>query len=351
MRKIHLSKAKITAFALAIWVGGSSIAPTRASTVYAFAQQKVYNMLIQSGTPTNLTGNPFTITTSTSATLAGSGGTSSNIPTMDAAQSFLGNIAPPAENYSGTAPYGIPNDSVLLQYSSTPNGVQNGVAAGVPANGLSNSDIYVRSDVLTRIPPQLSGPVDPNWLFTAGYTGGAPDPPNSNLSVDSAAEGIGNLPPGSAGNASSNWTVTGSFVLSANDTVSLSFNLIDRLVSFANLNYQIAESYTLFRLDIKDFVTQESVFTTMPSYSRQLIAPLLASATRNDNTPSLTNTINGVTFMTPGVIAAGTYMFSITGGTNVNVTVVPEPAGYVMTLLGLSTMCGLRARRSLLKGT
>ncbi len=347
MQRTPPTTAKAAAFALAALVGGLSIAPTRASTVYAFAQQKVYNMQIQSGTPSNLAGNPFTVSTNTSASLGGYGGTSSNTPTMDAAQSFLGNIAAPAENLSGTAPYGVPNDTVLIQYTPTATGLQNSVQTGVPGGGLSNSDIYVRSDVLTRIPPQSTGPVDANWLFTPGYTGGAPDPANANVSIDSVAEGIGNLPPGSIGTASSGWTVSGSFVLSANDSVSLSFNLIDRLVSYSNMNFQVAEASSLFRLDIKNLVTQESVFASMPTYSRQLVSPLIGSATRNDNTAGLTNTINNIVFMTPSAIPAGIYTFSITGTTNINVTVVPEPAGYAMTAIGIVTVGGLRARRKL----
>jgi hypothetical protein len=349
MQRTPPSTVKFAAFALAAWVGGLSIAPTRANTVYAFAQQKVYNMQFQAGTPSNLTGNPFTVTTNTSASLAGFGGTSSNTPTMDAAQSFLGNVAAPAENLSGTAPYGVPNDTVLIQYTPTATGPQNGLQTGVPGGGLSNSDIYVRSDVLTRIPPQQTGPVDANWLFTPGYTGGAPDPANANVAIDSVAEGIGNLPPGSIGTASSNWTVSGSFVLSGNDTVSLSFNLIDRLVSYSDINFQVAEASSQFRLDIKDLFTQTSVFASMPTYQRQLVSPLIGSATRNDNTLGLTNTINGIVFMTPSAIPAGTYTFSITGTTNINVTVVPEPAGYVMTALGIVTAAGLRARRKLRK--
>jgi hypothetical protein len=345
MKQIVPKARKIAMLALTAVGGGFSSVPAEAGTVYAFSQQKVYNMLIQSSSSENLTGNPFTVSTNTSATLAGFGGASSNTPTMDATQSFLGNVAPPAENYSGTAPYGVPNDTVLAQFSPTATGPQNAVQSGIPAGGLSTTDLYVRSDVLTRIPPQTTGPVDARWLFEPGYTGGAPDAPNANVAIDSVAEGIGNIPPGSIGNASSAWTMSGSFVLSASDTVSLSFNLIDRLVSFSDMNFQVAEASSLFSLDIKNLTTQESVFTTTPTYSRQLVSPLAGSATRNDNTSGLTSTINGISFVTPSAIPAGVYTFSITGTTNINVTVVPEPAGYVMTALGFVAFGGLRARR------
>ena len=321
------------------------IAPrTEASSVYAFAQQKVYNMAMTSVTGQGLTGNSLTIRTSTASTLSGFPGVSNNLPAMDALQSFSGNPAyNPGENFSGAAPYGVGNTTVLAQSVATPAGLQNAtdptIPAGVPSTG---ADLFTRSDVLTRVPPPTNLALNPAWLFTPGFTGGGPD---ANVSLDSAAEGLGNLPPGAIGSATSTWTASGSFAMSQADAVQLSFNLIDRLVAFADLAGQVADASLGFSLDIKD-ANNQSVFTTAPSYSRNLSSPVVAQGTRNDNKLGITNEINGITFVSP-TLAAGEYTFSITGTTTINVSVVPEPSSYVMMGLGVVAMGGLRFRRKL----
>lgn len=321
-----------------------------ASTVYAFAGQKVYDMTLTGSIPANVSGNPFSIRTSTAATLNGYPGTSSQLPVLDAAQSFLGNAVVPAENLSANAPFqGAPNppvQQVLSQYNVTPNGVQNGTTPATPTSGdFSTSTIFTRSDVLTRIPPP-AGPGDnisPGYLFDQSNAAG-------NVSIDSAAEGLGNLPPGAIGTAVSNWTITGSFSISNPDVIRLNFNLIDRLVSYASASGYQASSTANFSLDIVDSVTQQSVFgTTIPSSTRSLSSPLAGQATRNDNTSSITSSFAGITFQTPSQLDPGTYIFTVTGSTSINISVVPEPSSYIVMGLGVVTMGGLRIRRKLLR--
>ena len=335
---------KVAALAVAAVVTGAIAPRTEASSVYAFAQQKVYNMAMTSVSGQGLTGNSLTIRTSTASTLSGFPGVSNNLPAMDALQSFSGNpVYNPGENFSGAAPYGVGNTTVLAQSVATPAGLQNATDPTIPAGVPSTpADLFTRSDVLTRVPPPTNLALNPAWLFTPGFTGGGPD---ANVSLDSAAEGLGNLPPGAIGSATSTWTASGSFVLSQRDAVQLSFNLIDRLVAFADLAGQVADASLGFSLDIKD-ANNQSVFTTAPSYSRNLSSPVVAQGTRNDNKLGITNEINGITFVSP-TLAAGEYTFSITGTTTINVSVVPEPSSYVMMGLGVVAMGGLRFRRKL----
>ena len=89
------------------------------------------------------------------------------------------------------------------------------------------------------------------------------------------------------------------------------------------------------------------MFSSQPSYNRQLAYPLVGQGTRNDNKTAATTTMNTISFVSP-MIDAGTYTFSIQGSTTINVTVVPEPSSYVMMGLGLVTVGGLRFRRKML---
>jgi PEP-CTERM motif len=341
MNHILIKARKLAILGVAFIVGGVSVPRTEAGTVYAFAEQKVYDMTLSSATPANMTGNPFSIRTSTASTLQGYAGVSNNTPVLDATQSFSGNIVPPSENLSGAAPYGTGDTTVLVQANATSAGLQNATDPSIPGLGeFSATNVFTRSDVITRIPNAGSpAALDANYLFTPGYASG-------NVSVDSAAEGLGNLPPGSVGSATSNWTISGSFTLSVADTVSLSFNLIDRLVAFSNVSGQVADASLGFSLDIKDNISQ-SVFSNQPSYNRQLAYPLVGQGTRNDNKTTATSTMNTISFVSP-MIDAGTYTFSIQGSTTINVTVVPEPSSYVMMGLGLVTVGGLRFRRKML---
>lgn len=190
MNHILIRARKLAILGMAFVVGGASAHRTEAGSVYAFAQQKVYDMTLGSGTSTNLVGNAFSIRTSTAATLQGYTGVSNNTPILDAAQSFVGNTVPPVENLSGSAPYGVGDTTVLTQFNNTSAGLQNATDPTIPGVGqLSATNVFTRADVITRI-PTVGTPnnLDPNYLFTPGFAGG-------NVSIDSAAEGLGNLPP------------------------------------------------------------------------------------------------------------------------------------------------------------
>ena len=114
----------IAALAVTAVVLGASAPKTDASSVYAFSQQKVYNMYMQAGTPANLSNGNLSIATTTAATLNGVG-TGSNLPVMDALQSFQGTPPIPPQNYSTVTPYAAAgsNATVLAQgvnYPATP---------------------------------------------------------------------------------------------------------------------------------------------------------------------------------------------------------------------------------------
>jgi len=348
MIRFSSNTRKVVALAMAVVVLGAMAPRTEASTVYAFSQQKVYNMTL-TGTqnPAGLVGAPLNVRTSTAATLNGVG-VAFNVPAQDAQQSVLG-IAPPPENMSGPNPTGgAGNTTVLIQADGTPAGLANTVTQNLPALGDLNQNSFTRSDVLMRVPPPAAGnlQVDPRWLFQPGFGAGN----DTNLSLDSMAEGelTGSAQTGSA---TSNWTVSGSFVLGAPDAVQLMFNLIDRLVAFNNAQpgeIANADSNLTFSFDVKDN-QGNSVFAGAPSYAHLASISFPPAApttglTENDNTAAPVNTIQGVSFVT-GVLAPGAYTFSINGKTNVDVSLVPEPASYVMMGLGVVAMGGLRLRR------
>lgn len=362
MTRFRFRSSMIAAFAVTAVVLGASAPRTDASSVYAFSEQKVYNMYMQAGTAANLTNGNLSIATTTAATLNGVG-TGSNLPVMDALQSYLGSGPVPPQNYSTATPFAAAgsNSTVLAQgvnfpaQPGTPWGAGNATVNNVPALAdLPAIGTFTRSDVLTRIPPATNFGIDPNWLFQQGFTGNPPvvPPADANLSLDSAAEGL--ITGAGVGSANSNWTISGGFTLTSQDTVTLMFNYINRLVSFDNASggqQGVADANVDFSMDIKNAATGQSVFAgSSPSYASLLshtFPPIAGSATRNENTIGITNTLGGVSFVSP-LLNPGTYSFSITGNTKVNVSLVPEPSSFIMMGLGVVAVGGLRVRRRML---
>ena len=303
----------------------------QAGSVYAFAEQKIYNMTMTSvGSGSNLTNGTYNILTNTSASLSGYQGVSYNAPAIDATQSYLGSAPAPVENLSTNA-VNPSSQIVLAQFNSTPAGSPNSITPNLPSDTDLTQPNFSRSDVVTRVPP--STPLSPAYLFTPGYGPG-------NVAIDSAAEAL--LTTGGLGSSSSGWTLNGSFTLTSADQVRLSFEFINRLVALSNLTGQVASAVTSFQV----FITEQAfpfntVFQPLAK-NYQLSFPLSGSSTLN------INGIGNQTTYTSSVLAAGNYGFTITGSTNVNVTVVPEPSSYVMLGLGLVTISGLRFRRKLL---
>lgn len=317
---------------LAIFAGTSGTQLAEAGSVYAFAGQKVYNMtMVTAGNSANLTNGQFNISTNTNAGLSGFTGQSFTIPIMDAQQSYLGTATAPVENLSGSA-VAPPGQTVLTQFNSTPAGSANSMVNNLPTLGSLTQPTFARSDAVTWNPPAtITLPPPPGYLFDPTFAGG-------NVSIDSAAEGlVGNML--ATGTAQSGWQINGSFTLANSDIVRLSFDIIDRLVGFADVNGQVASATSSVSILITD---QAFPFTTVfnPSpITRSLSFPVSGSTTENVNFNQEWNTL---------ALAAGNYNFIITGTTSVNVSVVPEPASYVMLGLGLVTFGGLRIRRRLL---
>jgi len=311
------------------------ISTAKAGTVYAFAEQKAYNMTLTSvGNTGNLVNGAFNIITNTSASLTGYPGQSFSVPVLDAQQSYLGSAPAPVENLSGNAvnPAG---QQVLTQFNTTPDGVANALVNNLPTAANMTQPTFSRADALTWNPPSSTVPPLPNgYLFNPSFTGG-------NVAIDSAAEGLLNSVNVGNGNSQAGWQITGSFSLTSSDTVNLGFSLINRLVAYADIAGNVASANTqlVFRIT-------EQAFPFITQYAPSPIAyslsfPVVGSTTQN---------ANGVFSLTSPLLAAGNYNFTITGTTQTQVSLVPEPASYVMMGLGLVTV-GKKKQKEIKKKT
>jgi len=333
MRK-YFSKLRLPAGALAT-CAVQLTSTAKAGTVYAFAEQKAYNMTLTSvGSAGNLTNGAFNIITNTSASLTGYPGQSFSVPVLDAQQSYLGSAPAPVENLSGNA-VNPSTEQVLTQFNTTPNGVANALVNNLPTAASITQPTFSRADALTWNPPSSTSPPLPmGYLFDPAFTGG-------NVAIDSAAEGLLNSVNVGNGNSQAGWQITGSFTLTSSDSVNLGFNLINRLVAYADVAGNVASTNTQFVFRITD-----QAFPFNPQYAPSPIAyslsfPVVGSTTQN---------VNASYAFTSATLAAGNYNFTITGTTQTQVSLVPEPASYVMMGLGLVTVGGLRFRRKMLKG-
>ena len=307
---------------------------SQAGTVYAFAEQKAYNMtLVSVNSSGNLVNGAFNVSTNTSAGLAGYPGQTSTVPVLDAQQSYLGTAPAPVENLSGPAVQ--PNtQQVLTQFNVTPDGLGNALVNNLPTASSFTQPTFSRSDALTWNPPSTSTlPLPTGYLFNPTFAGG-------NVSIDSAAESLLNNVLVGNGLATSGWQISGSFSLANADAVKLGFDVINRLVAFADTTGQVASANSSVSLLITNQAFPFSVVYNPSAIAYSLSFPVVGSTTQNTN-----GSVSG--WISP-LLSAGNYNFTISGSTRTEVSLVPEPASYVMMALGLVTVGGLRYRRKLL---
>ena len=160
------------------------------------------------------------------------------------------------------------------------------------------------------------------------------------MSIDSAAESLLNNVLVGNGLAQSGWQISGSFSLANADAVKLGFDIINRLVAFADTTGQVASANSSVSLLITNQAFPFSVVYNPSAIAYSLSFPVVGSTTQNTN-----GSVSG--WISP-LLSAGNYNFTISGTTRTEVSLVPEPASYVMMALGLVTVGGLRYRRKLL---
>lgn len=345
----------------------------RAATVYAFAQQKVYNMtLTSSAGPGNLipTAN-LNVSTNDSANLSGFIGVTNQLPAIDAQQSKLGTFlspGPPAgrvdppENYIVAAPFASsPGINVLGQANPTAIGLQNAVDTTIPTTTSFNpGDQFSRSDVFTAYPSgnPVGGIVPGSGTPPPGYSltgqGIASNQLFANVGAgttmgfDTVAEGLLNSSVNSISTAVSSWVVTGTFTLQSPGTVEFDFEMVERLAVFSDSPFitQANASNTLSLLISDD----NNIPLATPTSNRTLTAPNAGEITYNANSivaghvwtgPNGTNAIN----FQSGVLLAGNYHYSIQGVTQVDLKIVPEPSTYALMSLASATIGGLALKR------
>lgn len=340
-----------------------------AATVYSFAQQKIYNMTL-TGVGLTPTAN-LSVSTTDAANLSPSLGVTNSLPAIDAQQSKLGTFnspgAPagrvnPGENYINSALYFTSAGpvNVLSQANPTSVGVQNGTSTTIPTlTSFNSGDQFARSDVYTGYADgnPVGGLIPGTGQPPAGYPTNGQGVSNNQLfanvgaiptiGFDSAAETLVNSASAANADANSSWLLTGQFNLASAGAVTLSFDSVERLVVFSDSPFitQVNASNTLTFL-ITD-LSDNPVDTIVGN--RSLTLPNAGEATYNWSTtggsilPRGVNSLNNISFSSN--LAAGNYKFSITGATQADVRVVPEPSTYITMGIGATALLGMGYRR------
>lgn len=349
---------------------------------YAFAQQKVYGMHIALDTSATgtLTGTPFGVTTKTAAVYSPIAGLYAFSDGLEAQQAFSGPGTPsaPVENCSGNVPltgttpeFSSPaGERVLLQRMPTAWGNPKSIVTTAPvladfpaSNNFARADVYTtpNPDNTPVVPGSGSLPVSgPGGLYPPNGT----DVPAGNLfssgtgtlSIDSVAEALlTDSGIGTYGTGISEWVVQGGFAITGGvGQVSLNFSVVERLIAFASgPDKGVVAATNSFSWEVLDAnlhsVWAQGPLGQNPSSTRILSHPNngLSGATYNNNTLIDTDLYPGpnfYTFQTPP-LQSGSYTYTITGKSSVDVNVVPEPSTYAMLGLAAAMACGLTLRR------
>lgn len=358
---------------MAFTLGAMPVAQTKASTLYAFAQQKVYNMTIS---PVNGIQNlnpvgSLAISSSTMSTLQGYPGAASNFPSIDANQSksgvFLsGLVTNPPENYIGPPVNANPVQAINVLQAANPTPVGNANALTtntIPSTTFNPNDMFTRSDVFTSSPSgnpipgsnPLQGQPPANYNLNGSNIPSSEifaQPGNSTtMSFDTVAEGKLTASGVLSGNSSSNWIVTGAFSLAAADQVVLNFQFAERLVTYSDTTpSDIVSASNSFTFSIIGPNPTNDAFGA--SSVRDWFNPIAGDAIYNRNSNGIVNIlpgINGVdtTSFTSGQLAAGNYTFTIQGVSRIQLqtSAVPEPSTYALMGIATSTFSGLAYKR------
>ena len=368
MKKFRFSDLRRNAMpALALLIAAGHSGQAWAATVYAFSQQKIYNMSITSSASFSAISSISSSSTD-AVNLTGFLGLTNSNPAIDALQSKVGTFASPglpggranpSENYINASLF-TPGVNVLTQANPTATGVTNNTDTTTPLVGDFNpNDQFARSDVFMTSPTG-----DPVGGSVPGQGQSIPGIPtngqgiNSNtlfplsgggtMGYDSVAEALLNSPLPSNGDATSSWLISGSFNLGSSAPVSLNFDSIERLVVFSdspNITQVSAYDTLTFRVTTLNDNPVQSITST-----RAIGLTSNGQITYNWSTAggnSLPNGVNGTPIaFTTGTLAAGGYKYYIQGFTQSDVRInVPEPSTYVLMGLSTATISGMAYRR------
>ena len=367
MKKFRFSDLRRNAMpALALLIAAGHSGQAWAATVYAFSQQKIYNMSITSSASFSAI-STISSSSTDAVNLTGFLGLTNSNPAIDALQSKVGTFASPGlpigranpgENYIDASLF-TPGVNVLTQANPTATGVTNNTDTTTPLVGDFNpNDQFARSDVFMTsptgdpvggvLPGQGQTPagipingqgINSNTLFPLG--GGT-------LGFDSVAEALLNSPLPSNGDATSSWLISGAFTLNGTAPVSLNFDSVERLVVFSD-SPNITQVSAYDTLSFRVTTLNDNPVQTITS-TRAIGLTSNGQITYNWSTAggnSLPNGVNGTPIVfTTSTLAAGGYKYYIQGFTQSDVRInVPEPSTYVLMGLSTATIGGMAIRR------